>query len=233
MTLRQPPEISRKSFVVMGVMMPLYLVIGVACLIQWGAPNPWVRLDWFSVTYLGLSAALGLEQTAFALRLPGSPDVLGEVFGTRYDPKMALLLALLAIGDLAGFIDYGHLHLVAQLAWPPLQIAGLILCMLTIVWQLWVDRHLARHFASGLESRDLIVTGPYRYMRHPRYAGLMASRIGFSLAIASVLAWVLVLGWFLALRRRIKLEERHLDGVFGASYSEYAARTARLIPGLY
>jgi protein-S-isoprenylcysteine O-methyltransferase Ste14 len=61
----------------------------------------------------------------------------------------------------------------------------------------------------------------------------MASRIGFALAIPSILAWVLVLGWFLAVRRRIKLEELHLQDVFGVAYSAYAGRTSRLIPGLY
>ena len=232
-TTRRPLEISRESFIAMGLFMFLYIAVAVVCLIQWGARDPWARLDRFSVTYLALAAIVGLEQMLFALRLPGSSAVLAEAFGTRYDPGMALWSAFLAMGEITAFIDYGQLHLIAQLERPPLQMAGLVLCMLTIVWLIWVDGYLAEHFASGLESRHLIVRGPYSYLRHPRYVGLIASRIGFSLAIPSVFAWVFALGWLLAVSRRIKLEERHLGGIFGASYSAYVSRTSRLIPGLY
>jgi protein-S-isoprenylcysteine O-methyltransferase Ste14 len=225
--------LSRKSFATMGVFLMLYIVVAALCLIQRGGPNPWRGPGVLPVIYLALAAVLGLEQMAFASRLPGSEAVLGEAFGATYDPQMTLCTSLLAIAEFAAFIDYGQLHLVPQLQKAPVQIAGLFLCLATIIWLRWVDANLARHFAAGLESRSLIVRGPYRYLRHPKYAGLIASRIGFALAIPSVLAWPSVFAWFLAVRRRIKLEEQQLNGIFGDTYSAYSARTYRLIPWLY
>jgi protein-S-isoprenylcysteine O-methyltransferase Ste14 len=70
-------------------------------------------------------------------------------------------------------------------------------------------------------------------VRHPRYLGLMGSRIGFALAIASIAAWVFAIGWFFLIRQRIKNEEDHLTNIFGSTYKDYARRTARLLPGVY
>jgi len=153
-----------------------------------GSAKPRSRLDRFSITYLVLGAVLGLEQTVFALRLQASPDLLNEVFGTSYDPRMALWTVLLALGELTAFIDPGHWRLIPQLEKPSLQEAGLVLCIQAAAWLSWVDKYPGKHFASGLESRQIMTSGPYRYVRHPRYLGLMASRIGVSLALATAVA---------------------------------------------
>jgi protein-S-isoprenylcysteine O-methyltransferase Ste14 len=76
-------------------------------------------------------------------------------------------------------------------------------------------------------------TGPYRFVRHPRYAALLVSRIAFALALASILVWIFALGWLWAILRRIGLEEAHTQELFGAEYGNYAATTRRLIPGVY
>ncbi len=44
---------------------------------------------------------------------------------------------------------------------------------------------------------------------------------------------LVTLAWLGVLLRRIHLEEIHLHELFGADYEAYAARTVRLLPGIY
>lgn len=78
----------------------------------------------------------------------------------------------------------------------------------------------------------LVAEGPYRWVRHPIYGGIVLAAIGASLARASVVALVasLVLLAFFDLKRR--REEAWLrDRIAG--YDAYAATTRALIPGVY
>ncbi len=83
-------------------------------------------------------------------------------------------------------------------------------------------------------QQQLVTDGPYRWLRHPGYAGSLAVWIGVALAFNSWIAAVavaIVLG--LAYAWRIRSEERMLAEAFGAAYDTWASQTARLIPGLF
>ncbi len=78
-----------------------------------------------------------------------------------------------------------------------------------------------------------MTTGPFHYVRHPRYSGILGVRAAYALTFASPVAWVLAVAWLVVLLRRIHLEEAHLRAEFGDRYERYAARTSRLIPSLF
>ncbi|MBO0799151.1 MAG: isoprenylcysteine carboxylmethyltransferase family protein [Blastocatellia bacterium] len=92
---------------------------------------------------------------------------------------------------------------------------------------------MGRHFADEGSTRKVITGGPYRFLRHPRYAGLILTRIAFALTFASILGWLFMIGWTLVVLRRINLEEPHLREIFGTEYDIYAGKTEKLIPGIY
>ena len=195
--------------------------------------SPWSRLNFLSGAAIALGLLLGMEQIIFTFNLPTSAGVKREAFGITYDPGMAMWVALLAIFELAVFLDYGHLHLVRSLERPAFQSVGLGLYVVALFLLRWSDAWLARYFTLAGERRELMTGGPFRYLRHPRYAGLIISRIAFALAFASILGWLLVLGWVLIVHRRISLEESHLKKLFGKEYEVYSQRTPRLLPGIY
>jgi protein-S-isoprenylcysteine O-methyltransferase Ste14 len=191
---------------------------------QWGKPVGWARFDVFSTSALLLSALFVLQHIYFWVRLPASRETALEAFGATYDPRMGLWNSLLLLGETAVFFDYGHWHLTPWLEHAPLQAVGLALYVCSLALVVWADRYLVRYFTAPESDRRLITAGPYRYLRHPRYAGLFLSRIAFALTFASGLAWAFVPAWALAVTRRIRIEEGYLLRRYGDAYASYMAR---------
>jgi protein-S-isoprenylcysteine O-methyltransferase Ste14 len=201
----------------------VYLAAAVVCLRQWNGSDPWARLDVFSGTYLVLSifwtaASMGFLRVVFRSR-----EMMREAAGVSYDPGFVRWIAVLALGGIAVFLDYGQWRLTPTLEIPALQWLGLALYCADVFWLYWVDSTLSRHFSSGLTARRVMIDGPYRFVRHPRYTAILFSGIAFALVFASFLAWALFFVWLVLILRRIRRED----------YDAYAAHTARLLPGVF
>ena len=95
---------------------------------------------------------------------------------------------------------------------------------------------LGRRF-SGLVAiqpdHQLKTDGLYRYVRHPSYAGLIASMIGLVLIFRSAIGLIFVILLFLFLVSRMNDEERFLEAHFGEEYRDYRLKTRRLVPLIY
>lgn len=84
------------------------------------------------------------------------------------------------------------------------------------------------------ESQKLVCTGPYRYLRHPSYTGILLVTLGFGLMIGNLLSMLsITLGMLIGLLYRIWIEETALCQHFGQPYKDYMRRTKRLIPLLF
>jgi protein-S-isoprenylcysteine O-methyltransferase len=82
-------------------------------------------------------------------------------------------------------------------------------------------------------QQPVIQTGPYRFVRHPSYAGLLLSFVGLGVYFENWLSLaVLLVPITAAVVNRIVKEEAVLLAALGTPYAEYCARTKRLIPGL-
>ena len=80
------------------------------------------------------------------------------------------------------------------------------------------------------QSEALIVTGAYRYVRHPLYAGLSMTLTGIGLLFGT---WVLALGglvWLVVTQSWSIHEERELAQRFGAEYVSYQQATPGVVP---
>jgi protein-S-isoprenylcysteine O-methyltransferase Ste14 len=211
----------------------VYLGLAVACVWQWGSPDPASRIDVFSGGFFAAGPLWIAEYLVFLRRIGRTQQVQAEASGATFDPSTLTWMSVLPLLELAVFLDYGHWRLTPGLERPALQGLGLVLWVATPAWLLWADRHLGRHFASAEAQRHVLTGGPFRLVRHPRYAGLLASRAGFALVFASALAWALFVAWVWVVLRRMRREERHLLETFGDAYATYAARTPRFVPGVY
>lgn len=78
---------------------------------------------------------------------------------------------------------------------------------------------------------ELVVHGPYRWVRHPIYTAVITGMAGIAIRSRTpiVLGLALILAAFLALKAR--WEETHLRTAF-PGYREYERSTGRLFPGI-
>ena len=91
---------------------------------------------------------------------------------------------------------------------------------------------LGRSFSIMAESRQLVTTGPYRFVRHPLYAAEQIATLGVFMQFASIYTALLLSVQIAFQLRRMHNEELVLASRF-AEYAAYRRTTARLIPGIY
>jgi len=210
-----------------------YLGVAIACLVQWHSPKPWARLDWFAGAYFTLRLAGSLHSIVSSLSVFRSGTLRQEWWALNSDPAGPQWVMVLMALDLVVFLDYGHWRFAPWLARPTLQIAGIAIYFSVTFGQIWTDSYLARFFNQNQQPPLPMNEGPYRYVRHPRYAAAIAGKIAMALIFASWVGWLLVIAWGLLLLNKISVEEMHLRKLFGVRYESYARETAKVIPKIY
>lgn len=97
--------------------------------------------------------------------------------------------------------------------------------------------HLGRFFTANVAiARDhyLIDSGPYHFVRHPSYTGMLVAVLGFGLSFANWASLLIIFVPICAITLwRIHIEEEALIGALGEQYRGYMQRTRRLIPLIY
>ncbi len=118
-----------------------------------------------------------------------------------------------------------------------LQICGLVLVLLGLALLIWGRSHLRGLYSGHVEVQSdhrLVTSGPYRWIRHPSYAGFLVLVLGVALGYSSLIGLVSIpVLLFPGLAYRMSVEEKLLGEQFGEEYSSYKAKTKRLIPGIW
>ncbi len=113
---------------------------------------------------------------------------------------------------------------------------GLSFLYLGFACMFWARFTLGRNWSGRVtlkEDHELVNRGPYRFVRHPIYTGLILAIVGTAVVRANVV-WLLVaaaLTWGIVIKAR--LEESYMLENFGVRYQEYRARTGFLVPRLH
>jgi protein-S-isoprenylcysteine O-methyltransferase Ste14 len=77
-----------------------------------------------------------------------------------------------------------------------------------------------------------VQSGPYRFVRHPIYTGLLLGLLGTAIARGDVQGFVAFAIACAALWRKLRLEERWMQETFGDVYAKYRENVPALIPHL-
>jgi protein-S-isoprenylcysteine O-methyltransferase Ste14 len=94
----------------------------------------------------------------------------------------------------------------------------------------WLVSAAWRVLFEAARSGRLATTGPYAWVRHPQYDGLLLVMIGFLLQWPTLPTLVMfpILVWFYV--RLARSEERDAAAQFGDAWTAYAARVPGFIP---
>jgi protein-S-isoprenylcysteine O-methyltransferase Ste14 len=113
--------------------------------------------------------------------------------------------------------------------------AGIALCVLGFGLAISARWYLGRNWGmpmSRKEQPELITSGPYAYIRHPIYTGLILAMLGSAIGVN--ISWALMLvpvsAYFIYSARR---EETIMLQQFPEQYAAYMARTGMLAPRLF
>ncbi|GAA1932084.1 methyltransferase family protein [Streptantibioticus ferralitis] len=150
-----------------------------------------------------------------------------------------LLIPVLIVG---GILLSGPVrHAVPALSYSThsvaVRIAVLVVAWAGIAFRLWAIIALGRFFRGTVHIQHghrVVSTGPYRWVRHPAYSGMLLAALVLALLMGNAASWLVFTACCLiALGYRIRVEERMLLDALGEEYRAYAARTRRLIPGVW
>jgi len=118
-----------------------------------------------------------------------------------------------------------------------LQYTGFGLILLGVALFVWARRTLGSNFSGHVsvkKGQELVRSGPYKYIRHPAYAGYLLMALGISLGYSSLAGLTSVLLLLIpSVVFRLQLEEKLLSGQFGGDYEDYTKKTKKLIPGVW
>jgi protein-S-isoprenylcysteine O-methyltransferase Ste14 len=192
------------------------LIIGCIMAFYWARV---LRLAWKEKRRTGQAANL----------LP--PEPLGRALRLIWFPTIALWIALPL---LAGSIQrpwpwlLQPLYTNALVAWAALAIAFAAFIATLICW-----KKMGKSWRMGINPDDktqLVISGPYAYLRHPIYA--LSSLLMVCTMVILPSPAMLAVGFMhlFLLQWEARREERYLTALHGPTYADYASRTGRFVP---
>jgi protein-S-isoprenylcysteine O-methyltransferase Ste14 len=149
-----------------------------------------------------------------------------KIFGVG---PLGILIGIILLGIFI-YLDR-HLHHVKILSnSTPLIIAGTLLIIICICWHAWCLRTIIR----WVYHDELCTIGPYRFVRHPIYAGV--TFYGFLGICLFFNSWILLFQPALVsilYSILVRKEEYLMISIFGDRYQRYSEQTGCLFPKIF
>jgi protein-S-isoprenylcysteine O-methyltransferase Ste14 len=158
--------------------------------------------------------------------------------GTKQDRStLRVLWIVIAVSVTAGVFVAGNWRTGALPNGRAFEIAGVALFAVGLIFRWWAIVTLGRFFTVDVtveKDHELVERGPFKYVRHPSYTGVLLAFVGWALTLRNWAAIMVVLvPIFVAFLRRMRVEESALTKALGDQYRDYIRRTKRLVPGVY
>lgn len=197
---------------------------------------------WQGWLYSVLLVVIGIGSRILAERK--HPGIMAERGKLGKDqnvkPWDKILAPLMAVGiTFPLFIVAGLDH---RFGWSPefplwLNLLGFVLIIIGYAFATWAlveNRFFSVMMRIQMERGHVVCdSGPYRFVRHPGYAGNILALPGIALALSSIWTLIPAIVAFAITMLRTRLEDRALQAEL-PGYKEYVGRVRnRLIPGIY
>jgi protein-S-isoprenylcysteine O-methyltransferase Ste14 len=150
---------------------------------------------------------------------------LFNIFSMTFSPAMAAVVTSIPISKDLG-VNNTYVF-----------VAGLGIMTFGLALRIWAIAVLGNYFRTtvGVEQNQKVVqSGPYRYIRHPSYAGYILICLGYGLALQNAISFIIMATLpTMALLHRIEIEEKVLMVGIGEEYLLYKKRSKKIIPGVW
>ena len=179
-----------------------------------------------------IGAAYGLSEFALSIRKRSSGNASNADRGSLRLLWGVIMVAVTAAILASRFAPWAQSALLSRAYG-----IGVLVFVLGLALRWYAILHLGRFFTVDVaiaSDHRVVDDGPYRWVRHPSYTGALLAFAGFGICLGNWLSLALLVplvGW--AFARRIAVEEAALTAALGDAYRAYAARTRRLLPGIY
>jgi protein-S-isoprenylcysteine O-methyltransferase Ste14 len=140
-----------------------------------------------------------------------------------------IIPAIYTLTGIPRFADYPFQRVLAWL--------GAVVLLLALLLFFHTHRRLGRYWSVTLEIREnhgLVTDGIYRFVRHPMYSAYFMWALAQALLLPNWIAGPAgLVGFGTLFAFRVRREEAMMLQAFGDEYAAYAARTKRIIPGVF
>ena len=182
----------------------------------------WITYFWLGYCIIWASLAITAKRA-----------VQRQSSGSRLLQSCLALLGLILIFNLWGFAPPGWLEtrVIPRTAFWAL--AGAALSVGGVLFAFWARAILGRNWSSSVtikHDHELVLRGPYTFVRHPIYTGLLTGILGTALIYGLARCLVGFLVCVLALWLKSQTEEKFMIQQFGDQYMQYRQRTRALVP---
>jgi protein-S-isoprenylcysteine O-methyltransferase Ste14 len=154
-------------------------------------------------------------------------DYIGNVF-------KLLLALLLVMGGIYAFYTEGVKYLLPiwYLEKTFLQITGLIILLVALIWIAFAQHQMANSWRIGIDEKNktrLVTEGVFSLSRNPIFLGMLSTLLGLFLVIPNAITFMVLITGFIVVQIQVRLEEEFLLKSHGEAYKNYCAQTKRWI----
>jgi protein-S-isoprenylcysteine O-methyltransferase Ste14 len=170
-----------------------------------------IPIGWLAFWIYWLISAADAKQAVGRRRMP-SPGLIIVAFGV-------VLLRVLHAGN----------HTIDS---PAVEIIGAVVFVAGLAVAIWARIYLGRNWGMPMTRKaepELVTSGPYRFVRHPIYSGILLGLLGTALATSLwwLIAVVVIGGYFI---HSARVEEGIMTSAFPDAYPSYRMHTKMIIP---
>ena len=225
-----------KKIITLYILDEIFSIAGMGVALFWSAG----RIDWWPA-WAAIAVWFACFTAMDIVVLHTNPDLMAERLSPPKSAKAwdRAIVSIIRLTELARYIAAG---LDQRYSWTgsfPLaaQIAAFAICFLSYAFYIWAmasNAFFSQVVRIQSDRGHVVATkGPYRYVRHPGYLGMIV----FELAISTLLAswWAILAGGLcgILLILRTALEDRTLRAEL-TGYVDYARQVRfRLVPGIW
>ena len=185
----------------------------------------------------GMSACGYLWLAFFAIwllwGLRTKPTQVREGFSSRIPYILLNIAAFYAM--FARDVAYSWMRIRILPPEPWVAVLGVVVTAAGLLFAIWARAYLGTNWSGTVTVKvghQLIRTGPYRWVRHPIYSGMILALIGTAINQGQLRGVVAVVLLWIGFTMKSRVEERFMTNTFGAEYEEYSRSTGAIVPWL-